>query len=63
MKFKIGQVVEFESDIEQCGEIIKIHGVCKEWLTLKNKHGFKGEYIGGDTETTIHVSDVIEICE
>ena len=50
---KIGDWVGFKSDIEQSGKIVEIKktyaGVA---LVLENKHGFSGDYIGGDTITT-----------
>jgi len=55
---KIGDWVGFKSDIEQCGQIVDIKktymGVA---LTLENKSGFSGDYIGGDTITTEEASD------
>ena len=49
----IGDWVGFKSDIEQSGKIVEIKktyaGVA---LVLENKHGFSGDYIGGDTITT-----------
>jgi len=51
---KIGDRVSFKSDVEQGGEIIAIAG---NVLTLNNPHGFHGEYIGGQTVTTVRASD------
>ena len=49
----VGDYVGFKSDIEQSGKIVEIKktymGVS---LVLENKHGFSGDYIGGDTITT-----------
>lgn len=45
---KTGCWVCFKCDIEQYGQVIKIQG---NQLTLENKSGFSGEYIGGDTIT------------
>jgi hypothetical protein len=50
----VGDYVGFKSDIEQSGQIVEIKktvcfGVA---LVLENKHGFSGDYIGGDTITT-----------
>jgi hypothetical protein len=50
----VGDCVGFKSDIEQSGVIVEIKktvcfGVA---LVLENKHGFHGDYIGGDTITT-----------
>jgi hypothetical protein len=54
----VGDVVGFKSDIEQSGVIVEIKktyaGVS---LVLENKHGFSGDYIGGDTITTQLASD------
>jgi hypothetical protein len=57
---KVGDSVGFKSDIEQGGEITKIKR--SQWgngytLTLRNEDGFSGEYIGGDTVTTVDSSD------
>ena len=50
---KVGDNVAFKSDIEQWAKIIEIKktyaGVA---LVLENKHGFSGDYIGGETITT-----------
>ena len=50
---RIGDWVGFKSDTEQSGRIVAIKqtyaGVS---LTLENKCGFSGDYIGGDTITT-----------
>jgi len=49
----VGDYVGFKSDIEQSGQVVGIKrtymGVS---LVLENKHGFSGDYIGGDTITT-----------
>jgi hypothetical protein len=54
----VGDVVCFKCDIEQSGVITAIKktyaGVS---LTLESKHGFSGDYIGGDTVTTELASD------
>jgi hypothetical protein len=52
----IGDVVCFKSDIEQCGEIIRISG---STLTLKARshYGFEGDYIGGEEFTTVNARD------
>lgn len=58
---EVGVWVGFKCDIEQSGQIIKIekspwgHG---RILTLENKNGFDGHYIGGQTITTIDEQDV-----
>ena len=53
VEVKVGDVVAFKSDIEQWAKIVEIKktyaGVA---LVLENKHGFSGDYIGGDTITT-----------
>ena len=50
---KVGDWVGFKADIEQSGQIVEIKqtyaGVS---LVLENKHGFHGDYIGGQTITT-----------
>lgn len=55
----VGDVVCFKSDIEQSGVIVEIKkttcfGVS---LVIENKHGFHGDYIGGQTITTELASD------
>jgi len=56
---RVGDSVGFKSDVEQGGKIIKIKKA--QWggyeLTLENKSGFEGGYIGGDTVTTINSRD------
>ena len=55
---KIGDWVSFKSDIEQSGQIVDIKKTYMGTaLTLENKHGFSGDYIGGDTITTEEASD------
>ncbi len=53
VEVKVGDNVAFKSDIEQWAKIIEIKktymGVA---LVLENKHGFSGDYIGGETITT-----------
>ena len=58
VQVRVGDWVDFKYDVEQSGQIVKItdRSYCVE-LTLRNEHGFSGEYIGGDTETTMHASD------
>ena len=55
---QIGDYVGFKSDIEQSGQVVGIKrtymGVS---LIIENKHGFSGDYIGGDTITTQLASD------
>jgi hypothetical protein len=49
----IGDWVGFKSDIEQSGQIVDIKSsYMGASLTLENKSGFQGGYIGGDTITT-----------
>jgi hypothetical protein len=49
----IGDWVGFKSDIEQSGQIVEIKtSYMGTSLTLENKSGFQGGYIGGDTITT-----------
>ena len=54
----IGDWVCFKSDIEQSGKIVDIKssymGVS---LILENTSGFSGDYIGGDTITTVLARD------
>lgn len=55
----IGDWVCFKSDVEQCGQIIKIRDTMfggKE-LTLENLRGFVGGYIGGQTITRERAAD------
>jgi hypothetical protein len=58
---KIGDWIGFKCDIEQAGCIIKIEKGrgfgCGALLTLESKHGFDGEYIGGDLITQIDCND------
>ena len=53
VEVKVGDNVAFKSDIEQWAKVIEIKktyaGVA---LVLENKHGFSGDYIGGETITT-----------
>jgi hypothetical protein len=49
----VGDVVCFKSDIEQSGVIVEIkQSYTGKALVLENKHGFSGDYIGGETITT-----------
>jgi hypothetical protein len=58
VEVKVGDNVAFKSDIEQWAKIIEIKktyaGVA---LVLENIHGFSGDYIGGDTITTVLARD------
>lgn len=50
---QVGDYVGFKSDIEQSGQIVEIkQSYTGKALVLENKHGFSGDYIGGDTITT-----------
>lgn len=50
---QVGDYVSFKSDIEQSGQIVEIkQSYTGKALVLENKHGFHGDYIGGDTITT-----------
>jgi hypothetical protein len=50
---KIGDWVCFKADIEQSGQIVEIkQSYMGHSLTLENKSGFHGDYIGGQTITT-----------
>ena len=49
----VGDVVCFKSDIEQSGVIVEIKkSYMGHSLVLENRHGFQGDYIGGETITT-----------
>jgi hypothetical protein len=49
----IGDWVGFKADIEQSGKIVAIKQTyAGTSLTLENKNGFHGDYIGGETITT-----------
>lgn len=56
----VGDTVCFKADVEQCGTISAIKR--SQWgrgyeLTLTSKYGFSGEYIGGQTTTTVASQD------
>jgi hypothetical protein len=54
----IGDWVGFKSDIEQAGKIVAIKQTyAGTSLTLESEHGFHGDYIGGDTITTVLARD------
>mgnify|MGYP003659391192 CR=1 FL=1 len=57
VEIKIGTVVFFKCDIEQAGVVVDF---CKynEKAIIENKHGFDGEYIGGQTKTTMDFEDL-----
>lgn len=47
---RIGDVVCFKSDIEQCGTIVDIKKTyAGTSLVLQSEFGFEGGYIGGET--------------
>ena len=58
---KVGDWVGFKSDIEQSGKVTRIKrasGYCTGVvLTLENDSGFDGDYIGGQTSTTVSSRD------
>jgi hypothetical protein len=56
---KVGDWVGFKCDIEQGGQIksMKRTAYSGVELTLENKNGFSGEYIGGETLTVERASD------
>jgi hypothetical protein len=57
-RVNIGDWVSFKSDYEQSGKITKItNSMGQDVLLLENENEFEGDYIGGDTETTVHSSD------
>ena len=53
---EIGDVVCFKSDIEQCGEIIRIFGSTLI-LKARSPYGFEGDYIGGEEFTSVNARD------
>jgi hypothetical protein len=61
--FKVGDYVDFKSDIEQCGQITHINTAtgyidrCPE-LTLENPDGFPGDYLRYATTTIVRCDDV-----
>lgn len=59
---KIGDVVGFKCDIEQHGRITKIERANYGHfnLTLENRNGFDGGYIGGQTTTVVRSDDTWE---
>jgi hypothetical protein len=49
----IGDVVSFKCDIEQSGVVVAIKKTYMGTsLTLESKHGFSGDYIGGEITHT-----------
>ena len=59
---KVGDYVGFKSDVEQYGLITEIkkskNVYCSYDVVLTNKNGFSGEYINGETKTTISINNV-----
>lgn len=54
----IGDWVGFKADVEQYGQIVSItRSWGAETLTLTNPDGFDGDYVGGQTKTTIAATD------
>lgn len=55
----VGSYVNFKSDIEQGGYIVQIKRNCmgQVELTLEDEDGFSGDYIGGDTRTSVLATD------
>ena len=60
-KVKVGDIVYFKCDVEQYGMVAKIETSGsyprRFGLTLTNKHGFEGGYIGGQTSTRESAAD------
>ena len=58
-KVVVGDYVGFKSDIEQSGQISKIKRNMSGNVefTLTDEDGFHGDYIGGDTVTSVLASD------
>lgn len=56
---KIGDWVCFKSDVEQCGQVVKIRqdSFGKLELVLEREDGFSGDYIGGQDRTVQRASD------
>ncbi|RWZ87287.1 MAG: hypothetical protein EO766_12240 [Hydrotalea sp. AMD] len=54
---KIGHIVGFKSDVEQCGKITKIEGQRLTLEALDSDHGFHGDYIGGNQYHCVLASD------
>ena len=55
----IGDYISFKSDIEQSGQISKIkrNMMGNIEFTLTDEDGFRGDYIGGDTVTSVLATD------
>ena len=56
-RIKVGDPVDFKSDVEQCGTVKSI-SPCGRYLTLTRSNGFEGAYIGGQTTTRVFACDV-----
>jgi len=62
---KVGDYVEFKSDVEQVGRVVEIVAPnsgrggynLDVMLVVEDPDGFDGEYIGGDTRTTLRAED------
>lgn len=49
---KVGDVVGFKCDIEQCGKVVEIYqSAAGPTFVLENEHGFSGHYLQGKTRT------------
>jgi len=66
-KYKVGESVEFKSDVEQCATIIKVNkvqswnGKWKFTYTLKAPmDGFSGDYIKNCREYEIDEEDIFD---
>jgi hypothetical protein len=53
-RVKVGDWVDFKSDIEQSGQIVKIDG---NRLHLHNDNGFRGEYLRYAKDTVVYAGD------
>lgn len=53
---KVGDVVEFKSDYEQCGEVVQMSHDGYLVLKSRSERGFGGDYIGGNETHRVHVS-------
>lgn len=63
-KPKVGDWVAFKSDIEQTAQIVKIRhqrnwaGIACTVLVVENLNGLKGEYLAGQTQTTLDLDEI-----
>ncbi len=57
-EIQVGMVVSFKSDVEQTGTVTRIHknDYGQTILTVEDPDGFSGDYIGGQTKTTVEAS-------